>query len=280
MTVSSVTGTKLVASYSQVVVPVDFSAPGWRVLTLANRIARAFGVPRHVVHVDTSSPWLDEGAHRLVLGSGPAGVRLKVDVVAARRAALGIVELAGQEQSLLVMSTRGHTAAAELLTGSTTDEVLRRWRGPLVLAGPRYRPSPVSLRRIVLCIDPVSAAVPPALAADIHAVAAAFGVPIEVLAVVNHGSSAESDDLLEQNRRLEAATDALSTDERVAKLVRLIGSRPGHEIARYVDATDGTLVALSTHARPLGGRVLFGSTALAVLRHVTSPVLVRRLTTR
>lgn len=281
MTVQSVTQPKSLAAYSQVLVPVDFSPPSWRALALANRVARALGIPRRVVHVDTSSPWLDEGTHALVLRKGPSGREVKVDVVAERNATDGIVRILGDEDSpLLVMSTRGHTAAGELLAGSTTVSLLRRWDGPMLLAGPRFEVSPVPYRRIVVCVDPESPAVPAALAADIHALATAFGVPIGMLAVLQRGSSADFDVLLEENRSLESAAEQLASDERKVKLVRLTGARPGHEIARYVDASPGTIVALSTHARRPASRVIFGSTGMAVLRHVTSPMLVRRFPTR
>lgn len=280
MTISSVTRSKLATSYSQVVLPVDFSPRSWRVLALATRMSHAFGVPRHVLHVDTSSPWLDEGSHSLVVGNGPAGGRVKVDVVAARSAADGIVTIEDQERSLLVMSTHGHSAAAELVTGSTADEVLRRWHGPLLLAGPRYQLSPIPFRRVVLCLDPEFSGMPAELAADVHSIAAAFDMPIEVLSIMDRGPEADFNSILRQNLRLEEAAEALATDERVAKLIRLTGTHPGRDIAQYVDAKHGTVVALTTHARPPMARVLFGSTALAVLRHVTSPMLVRRFPTR
>jgi nucleotide-binding universal stress UspA family protein len=280
VTVSSTTKSELATSYSQVVLPVDFSPQSWRALALATRLAHAFGVPRHVMHVDTSSPWLDEGAHAMVVGNGPAGGRVKVDVVAARKPADGIVGMLDQERSLLVMSTRGHNAAAELVTGSTADDVLRRWTGPLLLVGPRYKVSAIPFRRIVLCLDPEFSGMPTALAEDVHALAAAFDMPIEVLSVMDRGPEADFNSILRQNLRLEEATESLAHDERVAKLIRLTGTHPAHDITQYVDAKHGTIVALTTHARPPMARVLFGSTALAVLRHATSPMLVRRFPTR
>jgi nucleotide-binding universal stress UspA family protein len=243
-------------------------------------MARALAVPRTVLHVDTSSPWLDEGAHRLVVGDGPAGHRIRVDVVAARKAAEGILDLPDPERSLLVMSTHGHTAGAELLMGSTTDEVLQRWHGPLLLAGPRYHFTPAPFRRVVLCLDPEFSGLPGDLASDVHALAAAFDIPVEVLSVMDRGPEADFHKLLRQNIRLEEATQALSQDSHRVTLVRLTGTHPGRDIARYVDALDGTIVALTTHARPPMARVVFGSTALTVLRHVASPVLVRRFPTR
>lgn len=281
MTTPSASARSLTTCYAQVVVPVDFSPLSWRALTLAKRMARAFAVPLHVVHVDTSSPWLDEGINSLVVRNGPAGVPVDVDVVAARTPVDGILRALGDDEgSLLVMSTHGHSAAAELATGSTADALLRSWHGPMLLAGPRYRVSPVPFRRIVLCVDPASMVASPALVGDVQDWAAVYDIPMEVLAVVDPTPLSDFDEILGQNERLEAAASALSTDDRVAKVVRLEGTRPGQDIARYVDAVDGTLVALATHARPPSARVVLGSTAISVLRHVTSPALVRRFPTR
>jgi len=267
--------------FSRVVVPVDFSPLSWRALIQAGRMARAFGVPRTVVHIDTASPWIDESAHELVLRRTPSGVPVEVTVVAARSTEDGILRVLGDdESSLLVMSTHGHTAASEFATGSTAEAVLRRWHGPMLLLGPNYRVAPVPFRRIVLCIDPDATVVSSTLVDDVAAWAEVFNLPIDVLAVVEPEPLGDFEATLKQNERLEALVAALSRDDRVARLVRLEGRRPGHDIARYVDAVEGTLVALPTHARTPSSRFVLGSTAMAVLRHVTSPVLVRRFPTR
>jgi nucleotide-binding universal stress UspA family protein len=281
MTAPSAFPRELTTCYSQVVVPVDFSPRSWRALIQAGRLARAFGVPRTVVHVDTSSPWVDEGTHELLLRKSPSGVPVEVTVVAARTPVDGIMRILGDDEgSLLVMSTHGHTAFAEVGTGSTAEALLRQWRGPMLLAGPHYKVAPVPFRRIVFCVDPASSAVSTLLRDDVIAWAEAFNVPIEVLAVVEPTPLVDLDAILRQNAQLEATAAALSTDERVAKLVRLEGKHPGRDIARYADAVEGTLVAIPTHARTPSARFVLGSTAMGVLRHVTSPVLVRRFPTR
>jgi nucleotide-binding universal stress UspA family protein len=244
-------------------------------------MARAFGIPEQVVHVDTAAPWADDGARRVLARTAPSGEAIDITVVTARSPADGILQVLGNdEESLLVMSTHGHTAATELATGSTAEELLRRWHGPMLLAGPRHRPSPVPFRRIVLCVDPNSDAVSPPLADDVMAWAHRFDVPIEVLSIVEPVPASHFEERLRENERMEIAAASVSTDDRVAKPVRLESVWPGRAIARYVDAVEGTLVALPTHARRLPSRVVLGSTAFTVLRHVTSPVLVRRFPMR
>lgn len=280
MTAPIVTTAELATKFSQVVIPIDFSPLSWRVLTLATRLGRAFGVPRHFVHIDTSSPWLDEGMNRLFLRATPGGVSVGVDVIAARTVADGIVRALGDDEgSLLVMSSHGHTGATELAVGSTTEAVLRKWSGPMVLAGPNYQVSPVPFRRVVYCVDPESSMTSPGLAGDVRAWAHTFDLPIEVLAAFSDPPT-DFDALVTFNRRLDEAAEAVSTDEHPASVVRLEDARPGRNIANYADLVDGTLLALATHARPAAARAVLGSTAMAVLRHTASPMLVRRLTMR
>ena len=281
MTAPSTSQKQLTTCFSQVVVPIDFSPLSWRVLVQADRLARAFGVPRKVVHIDTSSPWVDEGAHELTLRTAPSGGSVEVTVVAARTPVDGIVRALGDDEgALLVMSTHGHAAATEIAVGSTAEEMLRRWRGPMVLAGPNYRVAPVPFRRLVLCVDPDSTVVCSELVEDVAAWAATFHLPVEVLAVVDPTPPEDLELVLRQNERLEGVVETLSASDLVVRQVRLEGTRPGQDIARYVNAVDGTLVALATHARTPSARFVLGSTAVSVLRHTTSPVLVRRFTMR
>src|SRR3954468_16659498 len=130
MTVLSATRSELATRYALVLMPTDLSRLSWRVVTLANRMSRAFGAPRHVIHVDTASPWLDDGAHSVVVAEGPAGNGVDVEAVAPRKPGDGIIRALGDDEgSLLVMSTHGHSPPAEFVAGSSAEDVLRRWRG-------------------------------------------------------------------------------------------------------------------------------------------------------
>ncbi len=70
-------------------------------------------------------------------------------------------------------------------------------------------------------------------------------------------------------------SDLKTIDDRVSGLV-LRGSRPANEIVRHVTALRGTLLAMSTHARPSVARTVTGSTATTVLRHTPTGLLLCR----
>jgi nucleotide-binding universal stress UspA family protein len=280
MTMPDVASTAtLQTGFAQVLMPVDFSPLSWRVLTLAGRLSAVFDTPRRVLHVDTASPWRDEGAGGLRTVLAPTGARIDVEVIAASTPAEGIIRATGEEPALVVMSTHGHTGVAELAMGSTAEELLRQWRGPLLLAGPRYTVSPVPFRRIVLCVDPAMN-VPTSLVDDVKAWSDRFDLPVHVLTVQDRSPDVDFELLLTKNQRLNDVVEAVSTDERPARLVRLTSARPAQDIVKYADATPGTVVAMATHASHAATRMVLGSTAFAVLRHASSPVLVRRFTTR
>ena len=279
MTTSQTAPTVMQTDFTRVLMPVDFSPLSWRVLTLAGRLSAVFDAPRNIVHIDTASPWRSEGASSLRGVTAPTGAHVEVEVVAARTPPEGIVRAAGDSEStLVVMSTHGHSGAAELALGSTAEALLRHWQGPLLLAGPSYTISPVPFRRIVLCVDPATE-VPQRLIDVVKAWSTRFDLSVVVLTVQDQAPDADFEIVLAHNERLEKVLDAVSSDERPAQIVRLTSGRPAHDIVKYVDASPGTVVAMATHARHAATRAVLGSTAMTVLRHSTSPVLMRRFGT-
>jgi nucleotide-binding universal stress UspA family protein len=261
----------LTTCYAQVLVPVDFSTLSWKCLSAATALARGFGVPHRVLHVDTSSPWLDLPPHKLTLHAAPKGQRVSVEVLAARTAAEGIVQVLGDdESSLLVMSSHGHTAAAEIAVGSTAEEVLRRWHGPVVVTGPRYRGTRPVVTRIVVAIPPLGS-LSVALANDVRAWADRFGVPVQVVTVIDEAAIGYD---FEQHREQLIHLSSLAASIG-AEPVPLHGPRTAHELVAYADMQPGTLLAMAPRVKPVAAQLIFGSVSKAVLRHTTNPILFR-----
>jgi nucleotide-binding universal stress UspA family protein len=100
-------------------------------------------------------------------------------------------------------------------------------------------------------------------------------VPFELVTVLGHPTSSDSSEQ-EDAVRFEGFVRELGTvDPRVTGLV-LRGNRPAAEIVRHVTALRGTLLAMSTHARPAVARTIVGSTAASVLRHGPTGLLLCR----
>jgi nucleotide-binding universal stress UspA family protein len=270
-TVSRQSGT-LATCFAQVLTPVDFSPASWLPVSLAGRLAAQCGARHRVLHVDTASPWRGEAAGELRVEAAPGGRHVEVDVLAGCTPADGIIRVLGETApSLLVMSTHGHTAVAESILGSTTEQVLHRWDGPIVALGPVYRDAP-DLRRIVVGIEP-SLPLPGQLLEDVRAWSAWLDLPVTVFGVTSDTLRPERVRDLEQ---LEKAAVAVSQPGRPAGVATFgSGSVPGN-IVEFADAEPGTLIAVATHVRSLATRMVLGSVAMAVCRRSSSPVLLRR----
>jgi nucleotide-binding universal stress UspA family protein len=240
-------------------------------------MSRRFEVPRRLLHVDVNSPWLDEGTHTLVLKATPRGEPVDVDVIAARTAAAGIIRALGDDEgSLLVMSTHGHTGVGELALGSTAEGVLRRWHGPMLAVGSRFRPAGQPARRILFAVEPLSSP-PIELVQDVRAFALRLRVPVALITVTTPAMTIDRGEQRAVVEHLEALADLLSVNDDVdVRIEPVDNTREAHTITRHADSRPGTILALATHARHPAARLVLGSVAMNVLRHTSCPVLLRR----
>lgn len=266
--------TTLEQIYTDIAVPIDFSALGWRVLPLAEQLAQGFGVPIHLLHVDTSSPWSDDDPELLRLKTKPFRRPVQVEVVPDPDVALGIARALTGRRSLVVMGTHARTGAAEMLVDSSTEDVLRALDGPVLLGGPRMENPRAPLKRIVCCLDLDTP--PEGLLEDVRTWSRHLGLPVELLTVLPTGPNEALDEMREQERRLALLADRMRKDGIDASAIVLRGSRPGREIADYANDSPGTVIALATHARTAPVRAVVGSVGMKVVRRAHGPVLLRR----
>ena len=264
-------------AFSHVVMPVDFSPLSWRVLPLARTVARTTGATLEPLHVDTASPWRepDDGS-KLTLTASPFGRRVEVNVVAAKDPAVAIADFAHRSgDALIAMSTHGHTGIGELAFGSVSEGVLRHTDGPVLLAGPGFDVGRHSmLHRIVVCVDASADSL--VVVPDALVWAHTFDVPVELMTVLPGQPTADMAPERETAADMERIVRELSRDhERITALV-LHGARAGFEIVRYCDSIPGTLIVMSTHARPALPRAVVGSVVMHAARHATTGILLRR----
>ena len=95
--------------YAQVLVPLDFSTLAWRSVSAASVLARGFGVPYRLAHIDTSSPWLQTPSQDHLTLRAPDGSHAHVEVIAAASAADGGHH--GGRLASLAWTDRSHRAA-------------------------------------------------------------------------------------------------------------------------------------------------------------------------
>ena len=118
---------------SRIAVAYDGSSGAERALALVADIASAWKGPAIEVYLLHAAHVPVEEVARAERYLDIYGVRHRAHAVAGR-AADGIVELAERHDvDLLAMGAYGHSLLREVVLGSTTQEVVARWRRPLLL---------------------------------------------------------------------------------------------------------------------------------------------------
>lgn len=267
-----------------VILPVDFSPLSWRILPLAQSVAKQFGATIQPIHVDTASPWrsgdgrgLPEAAP-LRLRATPYGHRVDVMVTAEADAADGILRFAHfVPKSLIAISAHGRTGVGEFAFGSVSEEVLRRTSSAVLAVGPTFDVERhADVRRIVACVDMTTGG--DAIIPDALTWAQRLDVPLELLTVEPTRSTAY-EQTKDDRAVFEHMVSALAMrDPRVSGVIAR-SPWPAREIVAHAAARRGTLLAMATHARPPVARTVVGSTVMAVVRHSPTGLLLRRRVT-
>jgi nucleotide-binding universal stress UspA family protein len=188
-----------------------------------------------------------------------------------------LVEYASQRSiDLVVASTHEHGLVGHFLSSGVARR-LAHWLGPsLLLVKPQVRPVPVTARggfdRILVALDgseQAEAALQPAMA-----LSSSQEPELTLMGVI----SGKGGTLVQRRAQAETYFEELVPQLqhrgcRVESVV-LFANNPAAAIARYAKEEGFELVALTTRPRGPAARVLFGSTADAVIRKAIMPVLV------
>jgi nucleotide-binding universal stress UspA family protein len=294
---SAVTTPKSV-SFRHVLVPLDGSERAAHALRTAAALAARFGADIHTVsaavdHADADR--LRLGATRALGDSAFAKDRIHVvvsddpvDVIDRQRDELG--------SAVVCMATRGRGRVSGTFIGSVAREVVRRSRDPIVAVGrlaerppqlvsrksPAPLREPLSLPRLVACVDGSSASetILPAAAAW----ATALTMSLEILTVADPSLSPLRLDV-EWTRRYGPNGDVdgyvRSLVERwrdrapdVTGVVAFDPISPADGVRAHLDEEGAGLVAVTTHARQGFRRLRFGATAADIVRISDAPVLL------
>jgi nucleotide-binding universal stress UspA family protein len=286
--------------FRHVLVPLDGSELADGAMPMARALADHFAADLGTIsvaeHPGDVEKLRSHAANALGGGTGTGDHRVSVVVddavptAIARRAA----ELA---PCLLCLSTHGHGRFAGAVLGSVARSLLQSTRQPLIAVGPyadRPRetvpkpPPPLSIRRLVACVDggPASERVLPVAVAW----AEALGMSLTILTVAepspppirpdaawrrSHGPDGDAEAYLE--RLADQWRDAaVAVDTYV--VYDPIGAAQGLRV--YLDQQPAGLIAVTTHARTGLRRALLGASAAAMVRSSTVPVLVVPLTSQ
>lgn len=260
------------------VVPVDGSAASWSAVPIAARMAATVDgrvdvvtVVDRLADITPAHDDLSEGLGKL----GEISVDVKLHVLAndvvAKAVADHVEELSG---ATVVMSSHGHGRSAAVL-GSTTDELLRRIYGPIVVVGPHVDDETAGLLDgtylVPLDGSPASEQIVPIA----ESWAIEFGaVPwlVEVIAPSVHVAS----DVFESAYPARLAQKLAQQTGHEVEYEVLHGEKPSRAIVDFASGNDCRLIFATTHGRTGLDRLRLGSVAAEIVRHASCPVVLYR----
>ena len=264
--------------FQHLVVPIDGSAASWSAVPIAARMAAAVDGKLDVVTVvdrladiTPAREELTEGLTKLSDLPVDPSVHVLANDVVAKAVAYHVEGLNG---ATVVLSSHGHGRSAAVL-GSTTDDLLRRLYGPIVVVGPH-----VDLARagalggaylVPLDGSPASEQILPIA----EAWAIEFGaVPwlVEVISPSVHVTA----DVFESAYPARLAAKLHQQTGHEIEYEVLHGDKPSRAIVDFAVGNHATLVFATTHGRTGMDRLRLGSVAAEVVRHAPCPVVLYR----
>ncbi len=290
-----------------VVVPLDFSGESVRALDFARPLASRFGARLHLVHVHegahqfstvATSPvlWSEAEAKchladevELAFGTRPQHEDCHLRLGKPFREIIATAE--ELDADLIVIATHGHSGFKRLTLGSTTEEVIRHARCPVLVVreltrGPiKTAAEGIVLQKILVPVDLSDCAREGARYASVFATAVGADLllmhvvhPPDYMAATRTAADPNWSQLLE--------TAILEAEDKLDEMVNslpLIGISAetqvevGLPVARLTEASarpDVDMIITSTHGYGRLRHALLGSVAEQLVRTAQCPVLV------
>lgn len=291
-------GDTMSVSYRYVLLPLDGSAFALAALPTARALSERFGADLMTISVAADEREAGRLHRHAVesLGDGDSGA-VRARVVIGADPAQAITARAAELGSCLVcLSTRGRGRVAGTVIGSVARAVLQSSTAPMVAVGPeadrpgalvgrpRRRPAswpePLSVRRLVACVDGSSAseAVLPVAAGWARALDMRLAiVTVAEDVVTTHGAGPAPNRFgpPQPTRYVEQLADRWkdvvpgTVGEVVLDPIGVVSGLRAHLAARPAG-----LVAVATHARAGLDRLRLGAVAADIVRTSTAPALV------
>lgn len=295
--------------YTSIVVPLDGSAFGNRALPVAITLAGRSDAALHLVHVNESAPYPDDGPYDAGLHVG-LDIRSELIELAAqltRDTSLQVdasfldgpvvralsLYLHDRRPNLVVMMTHGRGGLSRMRLGSVADGLVRHTSVPLLLMGPGAE-TPEDLieplfRRILVPLDGSG------MAEEVLDHVLSLGTPdltvyvlvtvIVPLLTLDHlyadsesfnGRADVERERIRASAHLTVVAKELRDSGAVVETLVAVHQRPAQGILDAADDQHADVIALSTHGQGALSRLIHGSVADAVVRKAVIPVFVNR----
>lgn len=275
-----------------VLVPLDGSEFALAAMPTARVLAERFDAELQTVSVAGRH---DDGDGLAALGAAALGVGVgdrRARVVAGDDPAEAITARAAELGSCLVcLSTHGRGRLSGAVVGSVAREVLRRSSDPVVALGPsadrpgwspaRHWPPPLSVQRIVACVDGSSTS--EEVLAPAAAWARALAMALSIVTVAEDAPPPLRPDA-GKSRYAPSGDAATYIDELVERWqgraadvngeVVLDPISPASGLRTHLAQEPAGLVAVTSHVRSGIKRVMLGATAASIVHASEAPCLV------
>jgi nucleotide-binding universal stress UspA family protein len=262
--------------FEHIVVGLDGSALAEEAIPIARCLSRGRLTFLRVV---SDPAELTEGEQSLRACARLHGAKLQI-VVAPDPASAICAEVARIPGAIPVIATHGRTAWTEAIMGSVALRVLRESTHPVMLFRPTNREWRMRdrVKTIAALLDGSK------FAEQIlpHAIRAARSLSAGLLLL----QSLPVESARAQNRQLLPPGDIMESSYLHRKAAEIetrhelkpewdvLHGDPGPAICRSIQDMPGTILAMTTHARPAAERAVMGSVAAYCIRHAGTPLLL------
>ena len=294
--------------FSRIVVPLDHSDVSEAALPLATDLARRRGIPLALVHVLEMSPEftayvhgmsevdalieLEEASQKYLneIAAGIEGVEVSTIVLRGQPASRLVEYVDELHDSLIVMSSHGHSGFRRMVLGSVTARVIQASSAPVLVVRATDEGTdvkvPESIRKVVVPLDGSSFA-----EHSLHAVyelVTRKDIQIRLVRVpeivaypstMYGAASYEGVEAYMSAMRTEAEEYLIQTADKLKERQGEVSweVRDGAASIAILEAArdfDADLIAMASHGRTGFRRFLMGSVAEQVLREAHVPVLI------
>lgn len=265
--------------YSEILVPLDGSAMSARALPVGVALGKAMDSPVRAISIASASDAEDRRRAVDAQVESFAGVVAEVVETDAAVADVLAERIEDGPGTLACISTVGHSHTGAAL-GSTSEALLHRTYGPLVLVGPACGTDFELAGRILATVDGsgFSEAVIPVATSW----AIAFGLDIEIIEVHDPSagaafrSSGGADVGSESSHVHSVAADVRKELGRDVDFDVLHNKNADRAIVDHAESSDAALLAMATHGKSGLGRLVMGSVTMATVHRAPCPVITIR----
>jgi nucleotide-binding universal stress UspA family protein len=264
--------------FNRIIVPVDGSDESWRAVAVGDRLASTCAADLEIVLVAGGGDDVERERHALRNRVAQAQVATpEPEVHVAEAAGRSVATILGERLeavngSILVMASSGRGRSAAMV-GSVANDVLCSTFGPVVLVGPA-----VPAGADIFGGDMVVALDGSARSETVLGLAGAwsvgFGARLWLTTMLEPSGGAP--DAFESNYVGRLARDLGLRTKHEVEFEVLHGTNAAHAVTDFAERIGAGLIIGTTHGRTGLARLTLGSTAAAIVRDATCPVLLVR----